>query len=218
LPGDGFGFSVGVSGDTALIGAPGDSDSGLAHGGIGSGSVYVFTRRADGWRQAVKRMSSEATLQDAFGWSVAIRGNSAVVGAPGADRYGTDAGAAYILGRNEGGSGQWNQLGQLWPGGAAAGGCCQGFGWSVSIDDNTAVVGSQDDEREETSPSSAIYAFRRRNGPGTAWGDAQRLAVGRSNHDDFGSSVAVSGATAIGGAPQGGAGRTGAAYLFDWMH
>lgn len=190
-PDDAFGFSVAVSGDTVLIGSPGDSDAGLVHGGIGAGSVYLFTRQAHGWQEAVKRMSSEAALQDAFGWSVAIQGETAVVGAPGADRYGTDAGAAYVFGRN--GRGHWNEVGQLWPASAAAGGCCRGFGWSVSVDGSSAAIGSAENDQgaDGALHAGAIYVFHRGTGPRAEWRDAPPLT---------------------------GAGNPGAAaaYLFHW--
>jgi len=77
--GDWFGYSVSLFGDTALIGASGDDDNGKTN----SGSVYVFTRSsADGtFTQESKLYASDAVLEDRFGASVSLYGETALIGA-----------------------------------------------------------------------------------------------------------------------------------------
>ena len=82
---DYFGWSVAVSGDTAVIGAYGE-----ATGGTAAGAAYVFTRTGGSWTQQAKLMASDAVDGDYFGYSVAVSGDTAVIGASNAD-------AAYIF-------------------------------------------------------------------------------------------------------------------------
>src|SRR6266581_3247998 len=95
-PYDGFGAAVAISGDTVVVGAPSDDDAGTA-----SGSAYVFVRSGGTWSQQQKLTAGDAAPYDAFGCSVAISGNTVVVGAPAfnmsAPRY--PPGSAYVFER-----------------------------------------------------------------------------------------------------------------------
>ena len=76
--GDDFGRSVAISGDIAIVGAPGDDDRGGA-----SGSAYIFRRNANGtWTESKKLRRLDGTSADYFGNAVAIDGSRAIVGAP----------------------------------------------------------------------------------------------------------------------------------------
>ena len=93
---DFFGASVAVSGDTAVVGSPADGD--------GSGSAYVFTRDGLGvWTEQHKLTASDAAADDQFGFSVAVSGDTVVVGSPGDDDAGpgSASGSAYVFGLNE---------------------------------------------------------------------------------------------------------------------
>ena len=93
--GDECGFSVSVSGDTAVIGARYDSDDALF-----SGSAYVFSRNQggnDNWGQVIKLNASDATANDRFGNSVSMSGDTAVIGAYRDDDGGWDSGSAYVF-------------------------------------------------------------------------------------------------------------------------
>jgi hypothetical protein len=71
--GYGLGDSVAVDGDTAVVGAPFD---------VGTrGAVYVFTRTGDSWTQTAKLTASDGAAEDGLGDSVAIDGDTIVVGA-----------------------------------------------------------------------------------------------------------------------------------------
>ncbi len=89
--GDMFGVSVAISGDTAVVGAYHDDDN-----GADSGSAYVFVRSGSGWTQQAKLTASDGAAGDLFGVSVAISGDTAVVGAFYDDDNGADSGSAYV--------------------------------------------------------------------------------------------------------------------------
>ena len=114
---DDLGFSVSVSGDTAVIGASGVNN--------GQGAAYVFVRNGGVWTQQQKLTASDGAAQDMFGTSVSVDGNTAVIGAHGQRCQG----AAYVFVRN---SGVWTQQQKL----TAATGSL--FGFSVSVSGDTA--------------------------------------------------------------------------------
>jgi PKD repeat protein len=94
---DVFGRSVGIAGDTAIVGAFGDDDKGSA-----AGAAYVFGRNQGGtdtWGEVAKLTASDAAAFDVFGRSVGIAGDTAIVGAEGEDDKGSGAGAAYVFTR-----------------------------------------------------------------------------------------------------------------------
>ena len=83
------GFSVAISGDTALVGAREDDDVGLAEG-----SAYVFVEPGGGWSgvltEDAKLTASDAAAEDEFGFFVAISGGTALMGAPFHDTWTTN--------------------------------------------------------------------------------------------------------------------------------
>jgi hypothetical protein len=90
--GDQFGHSVGISGDTAVVGVRLDDD-----GFTSTGSAWIWKRQPDGeWVEAGKLLANDGASGDRFGTAVAISGNRVVVGAPDRDENGTDSGVAYI--------------------------------------------------------------------------------------------------------------------------
>jgi FG-GAP repeat len=91
-PIDGFGRSVGLDGDTALIGSASDDDAGAE-----SGSAYAFVRSGTSWSQEAKLFAGDATAADRFGTAVALDGNTALVGAPGDDDAGSGSGSVYAF-------------------------------------------------------------------------------------------------------------------------
>lgn len=127
--GDAFGFWVSVSGDTAVVGAPGDDNE--------RGSAYVFTRTGADWPQQDHLTASDGAVGDQFGRSVAVSGETVVVGAQ-KDDIGTnlDQGSAYVFTRT----------GSTWPEQAklvsSDGGVSDLFGVSVATSGGTAVIGA----------------------------------------------------------------------------
>jgi hypothetical protein len=204
-----FGISVAISGDTAVVGASYDGDARLL-----SGSAYVFVRTAGGsaWTQQQKLTAADAAAYDHFGISVAISGDTTVVGAYYDDDAGSNSGSAYVFVRTAGGS-AWTQQHKLTTVDAAAG---DSFGGSVAISGDTAVVGAAARDVEWPSHSGSAYVFVRTAG-GSAWTQQHKLmAADAAANDHFGISVAISGDTAVVGAYQDGdaGSNSGSAYVF----
>ena len=130
---DEFGQSVSVSGDIALVGAYRDDDN-----GTDSGSAYVFERgENDTWTQTAKLVASDRASNDRFGISGSVDGDVAVVGAYADNDRGTASGSAYVFQRGE--NGTWTQAAKLL---ASEGRSSDFFGYSVSVSENTALVGA----------------------------------------------------------------------------
>ena len=214
--GDRFGWSVAVSGDRALIGAVADDNDDRD---FNAGSVYVFERNAAGaWVEAAKLEASDARTDDAFGWSVALSGDRALVGAHDVDINRKTRGAAYLYERDA--SGTWSEVTKLTAPDASAE---YGFGEAISLSGDRAIIGVRwDDEAGESSGSAYIYE---RDARGT-WVDAAKLTASDAGRwVRFGSAVALSGDRALVGAEYGNGDnptasrdkrrRSGAAYLFE---
>ena len=195
LPGDGaeddyFGSPVFIFADTAVIGAPYDDDN-----DGNSGSAYVFVRNGSGvWTQQAKLLPDDGVSGDYFGRSVFLSGDTAVIGAYGDDDNGYYSGSAYVFVRN--GSGIWTQQAKLLP---DEGADYDYFGRSVSVSDNTAVIGADGDGGNNGWLSGSAYVFVR-NGSGVWTKQAKLLPDDGTDYDRFGVSVSVSGDTAVIGA------------------
>ena len=184
--GDVFGFEVAVSGDTAVVGAFRDDDKGTE-----SGSAYVFVRSGTTWTQQAKLLASDGAAGDEFGFSVAVSGDTAVVGAFRDDDKGTESGSAYVFVRS---GTTWTQQAKLL---ASDGRLFDIFGISIAVSGDTVVVGASFDD-DNGSASGSAYVFAR---SGTTWTQqAKLLASDGAFFDTFGTSVAVSGDTAVVGA------------------
>ena len=130
--GDIFGYDVAISGDTALIGSPYDDDMGSY-----SGSVYVFIRQDDGTGQEVQKLTpADGETYDNFGRSVAISGDTAVIGAMGDDDKGFNSGSGYVYTKIDG---KWIGNGKIVPENGEA---YDWFGYSVAISGSTALFGA----------------------------------------------------------------------------
>lgn len=146
--GDSFGQSVSIFSDTAVIGA--DRDDG--NGGVDSGSAYVFTRSGKAWAEEAKLTASEEEAYDSFGWSVAVSGDTVLIGAYLDDGVQTDSGAAYVFTRSDG---VWTEQEELtdshdpyYP----------AFGWSVAISGKNAIVGAPyEDAAGESSGTAYVF-------------------------------------------------------------
>ena len=195
--GDFFGRSVAISGAIAVVGASRDDDN-----GNDSGSAYLFDTTTG--RQIAKLLPDDGAEGDFFGWSVAISGTTAVVGAWVDDDNGASSGSAYLFDATTG-----RQLAKLLANDGAAG---DSFGLSVAISGATAIVGAYRDDDKGTNSGSA-YLFDTTTGRQIA----KLLADDGASGDQFGRSVAISGTTAIVGAVTDNDNHTGSgsAYLFD---
>jgi hypothetical protein len=195
-PGDGFGRSVAIDVDTAVIGAPEDSEE-----AVFAGAAYIFVRNLDTgeWEEEQKLTGSDASFGDDFGRSVAIIGDTVVVGARDDEGNELFSGSAYVFVRNED-TGEWEELQKLT---ASDGLEDDEFGASVAIDDDTILVGAPRDDREPFAEDDfgAAYVFVFCSDTGE-WEEQQKLtASDGAEEDEFGTSVALDGDTAWIGAP-----------------
>ena len=209
---DFFGNSVAISNDTAIVGAEGNDDKGAL-----SGSAYIFGRNQGGennWGEAVKLTASDGAELSHFGGSVAISGDTAIVGAYTSDNAAPNSGSAYIFERNYGGTNHWGERHKLTVLDAAAD---DHFGDSVAIFNDTAIVGAFANDDDGPSSGSA-YIFQRNHGGTDNWGQILKLTASDADvFDLFGDSVAISNDTAIVGAlGNSDEGEfSGSAYVFD---
>ena len=160
---DGFGSGIGISGETLVVGARGESSNATGVNGdqsnnsiTGSGAAYVFVRDGSTWSQQAYLKASNPGSGDAFGFALAIDGDDLVVGAvfedsnaTGVDGNGSDnsasgAGAAYVF-RREGGT--WSPQGYLK---AASTDANDGFGAQVAISGGTVVIGAEGEDSNAT--------------------------------------------------------------------
>jgi len=196
---DYFGWSVAASGDTVVVGAYQESSNATGVNGDQSdnsakfsGAAYVFVRDGTNWSEQAYLKASNAEAYDAFGFSVAVSGNTLVVGAPEelsnatgvngnqSDNSEPGAGAAYIFVRD---GTNWSQQAYLKDSGTET---FQQIGYSVAASGDTVVIGAL---------VRSIYVFVRN---GTNW--AQQVYLEETG-DHFGTAVSVSGETAVAGAP-----------------
>lgn len=128
---DCLGHAVAISGQSIVVGAHQDDDK-----GADSGSAYMFERIGGVWGQTAKLTAGDGMASDAFGYSVAILGSNAVIGAYGDDDGGSSAGSAYVAQKI--GSG-WKPVTKLTASDAAA---SASLGYSVAISWSNAVCGA----------------------------------------------------------------------------
>ncbi|MCK4759481.1 MAG: FG-GAP repeat protein, partial [Candidatus Aminicenantes bacterium] len=209
---DEFGWSVAISGDYVVVGAHREDG-----GGSSRGAAYVFGRNQggpDAWGEVEKLTAGlDAENLDRFGTSVGISGDNVVVGAHYEDGIGTDYGAAYVFGRNQGGPDNWGQVTKLT---AAIPENAAYFGYSVAVNGDFAIVGAYGEDSGGTN-RGAVYVFDRDYGGPDAWGQVAKLtASDDENGDEFGSSVSIDGDYAIVGTryEDGGGTSRGAAYIY----
>ncbi len=181
--GDTFGFSVSISGDVLLAAATGDDDR-----GADAGAAYVFERSGTVWTQVQKLTANDGVTMDRFGWSVALSGTTALIGAPFDDDDGSNSGAAYVF---EEITGFWTQRLKLH---ASDANTPDNFGLSVSLSGGTAVVGAPGNQGAGSATGSA-YVFRR---TAASWVEESLITLGdAAQGDNFGDRAAVAGDTII---------------------
>ena len=198
---DRFGSSVSIAGDTAVVGAPYAGPAGAA---------YVFVRSGTSWTQQQKLVPAAGLLGEQFGSSVAVAGDTLVVGAPRADTAGgLEAGKCYVFVRS---GATWAQQQVLT---AADGAFSDWLGVSVSLSADTVLAGTYSNDNAGGVNAGAAYVFLR---SGTTWTQQQKLLASDGAAEDFfGLSVSVSGDTALIGAwgdDNGWGPNAGAAYVF----
>lgn len=186
VPGSFFGFggAVAISGETAFVGA------GLGNWDIMSGAVYVFVRNGSAWTEQAKLVPPDAFTRDEFGASLAVSGDTLVVGAPGSDSAPTadPRGAVYVYVRN---GSSWSLQAKLLASNGKAG---DAFAGSVAVSGDTLVIGAS-----TRHLSGAVYIFRR---SGSSWQEQTEIFMADGKpYDNFGSHMVFSGDLLLVGAP-----------------
>jgi uncharacterized repeat protein (TIGR01451 family) len=203
-PQDSFGRAVSLSGDTAVVGARGDTTP----GGSGAGSTHVLVRSGATWTHQQQLMGADSLSYDHFGDSVSVDGDTLAVGAS-TDETASGSGSAYVFVRS--GTG-WTRQQKLTAAGGSAG---DSFGYAVSVSGDTLIVGTPYDETLAGPAAGSAYVFVR---SGTTWTQRQKLmASDGAANDFFGLSVSVSGDTAVVGADRDDTAAgidAGSAYVF----
>lgn len=204
-----FGNAVAISGDTIAIAAILDDEVSAAN----AGAVYVFTRSGSVWTLQQRVIAGDPTTDAGFGRSVAIEGNTLLVGA---HRANGGTGAAYAFTRS---GSVWTQQQRLLSSDGLAG---DYFGASVAISGDRLVVGAERADagvgtQNVVADTGAAYAFQR-SGAGAWTQQAKLIPATFSQDDNFGISVAISGATIAVGQPFLGTGisdNKGAVIIFS---
>ena len=247
---DFFGCSVAICGDTIVVGAMGEDSNGVGVNGdeadtslFRAGAAYVFVRSGTAWTQQAYLKASNPGREDLFGASIAISGDTVVVGAVNersnasgvngneADDSFFGAGAAYVFARS---GTVWSQQAYLK---ASNTDRFYSFGKAVAIESNTIVVGADrewsnaagvngNEANRSAEDAGAAYVFVR---DGTAWTQEAYLKASNTDEGDrFGAAVAISGNTVVVGAnaeasraigvggnqADNSAGSSGAVYVF----
>ena len=179
--GDGFGYGAAISGTVAMIGEA----HATINGREAQGEVYVYGQSGHQWVLTQRLLADDGMADDEFGFSIAIEGDTAVIGARSVN---ASRGAVYIF-TNFGGT--WSQTQKLT---AADGQGLDWFGYSVALSGSSLIVGS----RNAQGDRGAAYFYDRSSGN---WNLTAELSPGDLQPQDyFGNSVAISGTTALVGA------------------
>jgi hypothetical protein len=200
--GDAFGWSVSISGSTAVVGAPYATNV----NGEYAGTAYVFDKVGTTWSYEATLIAPDGASGDDFGWSVAVSGSTVVVGAPAHDE---GVGAAYVF----------TAVGGVWPPAPQAELACPDpgggdkFGYFVVASPSTVVVGSDG----HSFKTGAAYVFTETGGTWPTQPQHEIVPSDAQLGDEFGWSMSLSGSMlgisavkhTVGGV------AAGAVYLYD---
>ncbi len=229
--GDNFGRSIAISGNTIVVGADlecsnatGVNGDGSNNSAFASGAAYVFVKNGTTWSQQAYLKASNTGAGDTFGKSVAISGDTIIVGANGEDsnaiginanesnNSASSSGATYVFVRS---GNAWSQQAYLKASNTEA---SDSFGGSVAISNDTIVVGADGEDsnalgidgmqiNNDAGQSGAAYVFVK---SGTTWSQQAYLKASNTGaSDNFGGSVAISGNTIVVGTPAESSNATG---------
>ena len=200
---DWFGSSVSISANTLICGAESDDTA----FGTQTGSAYIYTKTAGHWTLHEKILPNDPEPEDSFGTAVSVSGDFAIISATRDDDRGTDSGSAYIFTKF---ADSWLQIDKLL---ASDGEEEDRFGASVSISDDTAVVGARFNDSPDRNTGS-VYIFVR---DGLFWNQQAKITPNDvERNDEFGTAVSISGDTLIVSSPNDddNGSNSGSAYIF----
>jgi hypothetical protein len=182
---DYFGCSISLSGDRLLVGSTGRDDA-----TTNAGAAYMYERQSGVWVETAKLTASDAALQGAFGSSVALDGDRAVIGARN-NSLAFVPGAAYVF---ELQGGAWVETAKLTSGITSE----DWFGYAVALSGDRALIGAPLEDAPPLDRSGAAYVYDLQ---GAAWVQTARLvASDPGDLDRLGLSVALDGGVAVAGA------------------
>ena len=227
---DWFGWSVALSGmgrwfsdedseDVLVVGASSESsstrdvqsDNSLSR----AGAAYVFVREGTAWRQTAYLKADRPTMDSRFGATVAVSGDTVVVGEPYSSTAIGSGGAVHVFERS---AGTWRESARLE---ATNPGSGDEFGGALALDGDLLAVGAQgedsaargiggDPSSDGARESGAVYVFTRQQGEGGGFKPTAYLkASNASERNYFGRSVDLSGPLLVVGASGEGGGSTG---------
>ncbi|MDS0283530.1 FG-GAP repeat protein [Haloarcula onubensis] len=208
---EGLGDDVAIDGDTVVVGAP--YTIYYDYGYASAGGALVFTRSDGDWSQQAFLRSETVNNEDQQGQTVAVENDTAVVASHDAhkgDASGVDAGAAWVYSRE---GSDWRQQAKLTPDDWET---HSWFGYSLSLDGDRMLVGSDVFDGVGNEATGAAYIFAR---DGSDWRQLTKLTADDGDaYDRFGSDVALAGERAFVCAVDergGSAANSGSAYLFQ---
>ena len=216
-PGDGsdgisFGRKISRSAGTLLFGAPEALDT----SGSAAGGVYVFDNLDGPVAERTKlRGNHPANITAFFGQSVVIDQTTVVIGAPGDDELGADAGAVYVFYKDLGGIDNWGQVTKLTGSTTDA---SDRFGVAIDLDQDLLVVGAPNDI--VGGQTGSVFVFERNhNDIIDSWGEIKRLEFTSTLFAGFfGTAVAIEDDIIAAGRPfdaDSGVGSAGSVYVFE---
>ena len=199
-----FGKAVGIDGNFAVVGVPGNDDFGFS-----SGAAYIFEYDGTSWQEVAKLTASDGALGDTFGESVSISGTRVAIGAYRSDTNGTDAGAAYVFEYN---GTNWVETAKLL---ASDGASFDRFGESISASGNRIAIGAPSND-DNGDASGSVYVFEY---DGTNWQEEANLTPPAvTPFDVFGEGLSLDGDRLIAGAisDNEAGSNAGAAYILEY--
>ena len=185
-----FGCAIAMTANTIVVGAENKNEG----SNLRQGAVYVYVLNGSTWTFQQKLTASDGAAQDNFAQSVAIHGDTIVVGSPNDDTGAIlNHGSVYAFTRT---GATWTQQPKFT---AADNADSDRFGRSIGIDEQTFVAGAPGADIGQTFGAGAAYAFNRM---GATFTEAQKFTSGEADGFIFGESVAISGGNLIIGSPR----------------
>jgi len=201
--GDQFGSSLALSGDYAIVGAPGKAVNNV----LGAGAAFIFHKESGEWVLKQEFYDPVPKNMDSFGFSVAISNDKAIVGVPYGDTVvqGDQAGCAYTL--RIGNNGWELMQGKLV---ASIYAISEHFGSSVAMDGDEILIGATLLAVKNVEHAGQVFAF---HFDGNKWNQTQAIAMASPKKDYFfGQSIAIKGTKAIVGNALSGVPETSAVF------
>ncbi|MGI8602209.1 MAG: hypothetical protein ACR2OZ_04330 [Verrucomicrobiales bacterium] len=194
-----FGAALAMEGDLLAVGAPGYDN--VLQGGADAGAVFVFTRSNDSWTLQKKIEGGSLTqFRDHFGSSVALRGDTLAVGAPGrVDLLGnvTRTGEVYIFRQHVADSFDWGEIKRL---AEVPANNRPGYGAALALDENWLAVGYTNG-----GTGGQVFVHLRNRTGADQWATTQTIdnpaEASEASGDLFGHAMAISGSFMMIGAP-----------------